>query len=144
MCGNRWPVIMDRTAAAMATCVASDDEVALLAPSSQRGHQDDQTSDGPNNPFPQGNPSAVDFLQLRPSDPNMPPIEAALGRVVHQTCTPVGSHFHWKPMTALHSSDRQTLADHRLHLVTNPVTGFAGERDEICSPRTMPGSGLGG
>ena len=26
----------------------------------------------------------------------------------------------------------------------NPVTGFAGERDEICSPHTMPGPGLGG
>ena len=60
-------LITDRTAAAMGSCVASGDEVALLAPFCQR-HQDDQTSDSLSEP--QGSPSAP--LLLAPAPTPMP------------------------------------------------------------------------
>ena len=58
---------------------------------------------------PRGNPFACSSALQTPTC--LDPIEEALDRVVQQTCTPFGSHFHWNPMTDLHSSDRQALAD---------------------------------
>ena len=108
MCGNRWPVITDRTASAMASCVASDDEVGLLAPSCQRGHHDGQTSDGLNEPFPLKKqpvcPRRLATAPFRPKHASIPSRRRWIAIALDLAVTSTGTQ--WLPSGI-----------HRIHLV---------------------------
>ena len=86
---------------------------------------------------PRGNPFACSSALQTPTC--LDPIEEALDRVVQQTCTPFGSHFHWNPMTDLHSSDRQALADSLGPRQTLASTQCPHGRHLACGYHSCPG-----
>ena len=118
----------------MACCVALDDVVALLATSCQRGHHDAKPQTVSMSPSPSRQPVCPRLLAAPAlQTPNMP-----AGSCCATNLRSVGSHFHWNPMTALHSSDRQTLADSQTPLGRHLAFGKLWHPHKVRTVATWP------